>query len=64
MKHEFYIIGVINILTIIGNKQEVNIIKNIITDFNDYAVQFETADGKTYFQTEEGFEFEYKIIVE
>lgn len=53
-----------NLLTITGNKQEVKIIKNIITDFNDHAVQFETDDGKTYFQTDNGLEFEYKIIIE
>ena len=51
-------------LTITGNKEEVETIKNIITDFNDYAVPFETDDGKTYFQTDEGFEFEYKFIIE
>lgn len=37
------------LLTIIGSKQEVEIIKNIITDFNDYAAQFENDDGRTYF---------------
>lgn len=50
-------------LTITGSKEEIEIIKNIITDFNDYAVAYETDDGKTYFQTEDGFEFEYKLVV-
>lgn len=50
-------------LNITGSKEEIEVIKNIITDFNDYAVAYETDDGKTYLQTEDGFEFEYKLNV-
>jgi len=44
-----------------GDEKELKIINNILCDFNEHAVQYETDDGKTFLQTEEGFNFEYKI---
>jgi hypothetical protein len=41
-----------------GNEKELKIINNILCDFNEHAVQYETDDGKTFLQTEEGFNFE------
>lgn len=51
-------------LIISGNEIELKIINDIITDFNEHSVQYEMDDGRTYIQSKNGMEIEYKFIVE
>lgn len=50
-----------NMVIISGSKEELKVVEQILCDFNNYAVQYETDEHKTFLQTDDCLDFEYKL---